>query len=668
MRALLTALAVSTLALPGTLALSALAQGPNPFAGEADAIAAGAAIYQTTCAACHGADGAGTAGGPPLNRPLARAQDDAALFAIIHDGIADTKMPAFPALSEENIWRLAAHVRSLNALAPVPLAAMADARAGERLFFGEGGCAACHEVNGRGGALASDLSAVGRKPAIAIRNALAHEPLPMRFVQAVTAQGQRIGGFVQAEDLFTLHLRQADGTLRMLAKAALRSVAEAENPLALPLLEERQRDDIIAYLSGLKARDLAETAKQTPAPLLPHARIAAPELRNWVTPRGALDGGNFSTLSGITPANVAQLQARWSASLGDGGNGAAPLVVDGLLYAAGAPGHAAVFDAQNGLPVWRFAPPVSGDAAMAGGIALLDGRVFTAAADGRLIALNAHTGRALWETTPPGDGTMLGAPLALPGRIVIGVTGDGAKAQGRLEALDPASGEKTWRLVTTAARMTGAMSGAVGAYAPQTDTLYWSTTRSTDDGPDGDSILAVKAQDGTVTWRHKLAPGAGGDGVVLADQSDGGTRRALLLHLGRDGLLTILDRASGKPLRTQSLRKTRVETPSLSFDRSSFVAYAALGDAVAAVDARNGRVLWRANLAGPVVGVLATRGGVVFATLADGQMMALAGGKPLWHFRAGGPITGAPISYLAGGRQFIAVTAGNMVHAFALPN
>jgi len=658
MRALALSLGTSALTL---CAVAALAQS-NPFAGDDGAIAAGRAIYDSTCAACHGDNGAGGSG-PPLDRTLTRAQDDATLFDVIHNGIPETGMPAFPALSQDNIWRVTSYVRSMNALAPVPLVAAADMAAGEALFFGAGNCAACHEMNGRGRDIASDLSVVGRKPVLDLRNAMAHERLGFRFVNVVTSQGTQISGFVQAEDITTLHLKQQDGSLRILGKAGLRSISTARNPVAIPPLEDSQADNIVAYLAAQKTRDLAQTAKLSPAPVLAYTRIATPDARNWVSPRGNLDGSNFSALSGITPGNVAQLQARWSARLGDGDTASAPLVVDGVLYASGARGNVHALDAQGGLPVWQFER--SGPVPMDGnrGIAVLEGRVHVATPDGRLIALNAHSGRTLWDVPAP----VTGAPLALRTRIITGLNSSDASARGALRAIDTASGAQMWRLETTPPEVTGAMTGSIGAYEAQNVTLYWSTTRATNDGADGDSILAVNANSGAVTWRHKLARGAGGDGVVIADQTTGGQRRALLLHLGRDGLLTVLDRTSGKPVRTQSLAKARVETPSMSFDRSSFVLMAALGTDVVAVDARSARVLWRAELGGQVTGVLATRGGVTFATLADGQMVALADGKILWRFRAGGPISTAPISYAIGGRQFIAVTAGNMVYAFALP-
>jgi alcohol dehydrogenase (cytochrome c) len=673
MRALVASLVACALALSAVLALAQESPQANPFAGNADAIAAGKVIYDTTCAGCHGTNGAGNSA-PPLNRALARAQTDADVFRLVRDGIEDTAMPAFPALSDDNVWRIIAYVRSLVAAssAPVPLVAAANAKAGEAIFYGRGGCTACHELDGLGRDLASDLSAIGVKPPADIRAALAHEPMPQRFVTVVTAKGERMAGIVRGEDLFTLHLKQRDGTLVMLSKSTLKSITDTVNPMLPPRLGDDELADLTAFLAQRMGRNLAETTKLIPPALLAYPRIAAPEFRNWVTQRGTLDGGNFSTLSGINAAAAPRLQARWSAQLGDGMTAATPLVVDGVIYVSGAAGNVYAFDAQSGIPIWRFqrsqvlqnTTPVGGNR----GVALLDGRVFVGTADNKLIALDAHNGRQLWERQLAStlDGyTMNGAPLALRTRLVTGVAGMGAKARGWLEAVDPANGKAMWRLDTTA-NAPGAMTAAMGAYEAQNVTLYWSTTRANDDGPSSDAILALNANTGAMTWAHKLAPGAGGNNVVLAEQG----KRALLLHLGRDGLLTVLDRATAKPVLTQSIAKERIETPALSFDRSSSILYAGLGNAAAAVDSRNGRVLWRSPLPVRVAGILATRGGVVFATLADGQIVALGAkdGKPLWSFRAAGPMAGTPVSYSVNGKQYVAVTAGNMLYAFTLPN
>jgi alcohol dehydrogenase (cytochrome c) len=95
------------------------------------------------------------------------------------------------------------------------------------------------------------------------------------------------------------------------------------------------------------------------------------------------------------------------------------------------------------------------------------------------------------------------------------------------------------------------------------------------------------------------------------------------------------------------------------------------GQGVMAIDSHTGLVLWTfpTLFETASAGVLGTRGGLVFAGTADGQFLALdAGtGKRLWNFRTGLPITASPISYAVDGEQFVAIAAGNMVYAFALP-
>ena len=68
-------------------------------------------------------------------------------------------------------------------------------------------------------------------------------------------------------------------------------------------------------------------------------------------------------------------------------------------------------------------------------------------------------------------------------------------------------------------------------------------------------------------------------------------------------------------------------------------------------------------------GVLATAGNVVFGSIRDGNLVALdaATGKHLWHFQTGANLAASPISYAVGGRQFVAVAAGNAIYTFALP-
>jgi alcohol dehydrogenase (cytochrome c) len=60
--------------------------------------------------------------------------------------------------------------------------------------------------------------------------------------------------------------------------------------------------------------------------------------------------------------------------------------------------------------------------------------------------------------------------------------------------------------------------------------------------------------------------------------------------------------------------------------------------------------------------------GPVAARLSDGYLYALDArtGAQLWRTSLAGSIQGSPITYAAGGTQYVAVSAGNFLFAFAL--
>ena len=75
-----------------------------------------------------------------------------------------------------------------------------------------------------------------------------------------------------------------------------------------------------------------------------------------------------------------------------------------------------------------------------------------------------------------------------------------------------------------------------------------------------------------------------------------------------------------------------------------------------------------------------SRGGLIFTGESTGDFLGLDAttGKRLWRFATGAGVNAPPITYRAGGRQFIAVASGghtlfnfplgDAVIAFALPN
>src|SRR6202142_1712449 len=92
---------------------------------------------------------------------------------------------------------------------------------------------------------------------------------------------------------------------------------------------------------------------------------------------------------------------------------------------------------------------------------------------------------------------------------------------------------------------------------------------------------------------------------------------------------------------------------------------------IKAIDPEAGRTVWDVKIlrgsAGD--GVLATGGNVLFASTRDGNMSAFDArtGENLWHFQPGGGNAAAPMSYAVDGRQYVALSAGNVIFSFALP-
>jgi alcohol dehydrogenase (cytochrome c) len=90
---------------------------------------------------------------------------------------------------------------------------------------------------------------------------------------------------------------------------------------------------------------------------------------------------------------------------------------------------------------------------------------------------------------------------------------------------------------------------------------------------------------------------------------------------------------------------------------------------IQALDPLTGDKRWEFPLHSPPwAGVLSTAGGLVFSGTSEGNIFALdaATGKPLWDFQAGAPVYAGPISYRYEGRQYVAVTAGHSLLAFAV--
>ncbi len=86
----------------------------NPYAGSAEASAAGANLFQNNCAKCHGADAAGRSSRPSLKSERVQNATDGELAWLLKNGEPFKGMPGWGGLPEQKRWQLVTYLRSLN--------------------------------------------------------------------------------------------------------------------------------------------------------------------------------------------------------------------------------------------------------------------------------------------------------------------------------------------------------------------------------------------------------------------------------------------------------------------------------------------------------------------------------------------------------------------------
>ena len=81
---------------------------------------------------------------------------------------------------------------------------------------------------------------------------------------------------------------------------------------------------------------------------------------------------------------------------------------------------------------------------------------------------------------------------------------------------------------------------------------------------------------------------------------------------------------------------------------------------ITAVNAVTGKTAWKFSTRAGMQSILATGGGLLFAGDAAGRFRALdqASGKVLWEMNLGSAVTGYPVTFEAGGHQYVAVSTG----------
>jgi PQQ-dependent dehydrogenase (methanol/ethanol family) len=521
-------------------------------------------------------------------------------------------MPAFD-LPPNELDAIVALVHSFNwqaADSNVP----GDSVAGERFFFGQGQCASCHMVAGKGKPIGPDLSDIGREKTVdELQTAMLHpKPHATAGYDLVTVKlrsGQTIRGFARGRSNFDIRLEDLDGNFHVFQQAQISSIEDEQQPWMPPLpADSPELPNLVAYLSrqtGVKTEPIANTDEHTG---IEFSDILHPKPGEWPSYNGKLSGNRYSELNQINATNVNRLVVKWIftvplwkqlvpdtpyfvENMKYFGLETTPIVANDTMYVTG-PHQAFALDARTGREIWEYSrlrtPGLVGDASVGTnkGAAVLGDKVFLVTDNAHLIALNRTTGQVVWEAVMPDEPQHYGstvAPLIVKDLVIVGVSGGDWGLRGFISAYKASTGERVWRFWTVPAKgepgsetwkgkeptLGGGSTWVTGTYDPETDTLYWPTATpfpNTDgrsrpgDNLFTECILALNPDTGKLKWYYQFTPHDvhvwdATETSVLIDTLYRGQDRKLLLLANRNGFFYVLDRTNGKILLAKSFMK-----------------------------------------------------------------------------------------------------------------
>jgi alcohol dehydrogenase (cytochrome c) len=347
-------------------------------------------------------------------------------------------------------------------------------------------------------------------------------------------------------------------------------------------------------LAGLKARSYGRAAIVAAGVCaasalidaqVPYQRLlrAASEPQNWLTYAGSYKSQRYSALDQINRQTVSRLKVAWAYQMRPGVVETSPLVADGVMYITEPPSTVTAIDVRSGRPVWTYTPAIPPDVIIIGsppvnrGVGILDDTVFLGTVHGHLIALDARSGGVRWDVTVQDNKSgyyLTLAPLALDGKVIVGVSGAETGIRGFIDAYDAKSGKLLWRTYTIPApgepgfetwgkgngwQTGGGSTWLTGSYDPDLKLLYWTTGNpapdwNADNRPGDnlytDAVLALDPDTGKLKWHFQFTPEDVHDWdanqtVILFEATVGGRERKLLGQANRNGFYYVLDRETG---------------------------------------------------------------------------------------------------------------------------
>lgn len=623
----------------------------NPHKTDAD-IAQGAEIFGSTCTGCHGPEGTGTDIGPALaKRELRSGNTPWSLFRAIRDGVAGTAMPPHDR-PELELWQLAAYVSSLNrpaagdAAPELPaLVAAIDVPAAELAAPGQPGADWLTYSGSLSGTRHSRLEAIGPANVAGLAPRWIHQ-LEGKFNRMETSPLVRAGVmYVTVPPLQVLALDAATGELLWrfaeTLPANIRPACCDGGPVnrGAAILGDRlfigTADARLIALSARTGRKLWEA--QLADPRMGYSVSSAPLAFGDAVAVG-MAGGDFATRCFLAVFDAATGKERWRFHPipGPGEPGHESWPEQHWRTGGSAPWLTGSYDPELDLLFWGIGNAVPKyDATLRPGDNLYSNSI---------VALRPATGELAWHfQANPNDGHGWGMNHV---PLVTDVP-DGAGV--RREVLVPGRNAFYYRL--DAARGTFLL-GTPFARQTWADGLEPSGRPivRADAQPNRTGVAVYPGNGATNWWSSSLDPARG---LVFVPTHEKG-----LVFLAYDQA----DPALGEPNFEGGIRN-------IPGGEDYW--------AVRALRTTTGELAWEHRFPPSpeeggepgTGGLTSTASGLVFG----GHQQAFhawdsGSGRLLWSFPLGKGIAAAPVTYEAGGRQYVAIAAGRLIVGFALPD
>jgi alcohol dehydrogenase (cytochrome c) len=331
---------------------------------------------------------------------------------------------------------------------------------------------------------------------------------------------------------------------------------------------------IVALLAGVAALPVMSASAAND--------LTKPAGKDWPAVGGGWTNNRFSTLSQINASNVKQLGGAWIHQFEGEQSRASPVVADGMMFITAGP-HVYAFNPATGEQVWAYKAEAA-PSGMYKGVATGGGNVYVGLGNGHIIALNEKTGELVWTgivgDDPPLKGQAIPAgPTYVNGMVITGMANGDYGLSGRIVGLDAKTGKQVWRFNTIplpgetghdswpsdneeykkgggGVWVNGAVDPALGLiyYGVGNPVPQWGGELRGGDNLYTDSVVALDIKTGKPRWHyqvvhHDIWEQDLGTPLVLYDATgkDGKTHKAIAA-MRTDGMLFLLDRATGKPV------------------------------------------------------------------------------------------------------------------------